>query len=428
MTKALSHSILIKNANDKTQVFYKRLGDFVDVKIYPEKLSGILQAPSNKQTASFAFTISAFCRRSTFIKARALPSFASSVIDGLKTLGVYVRESDGTYMVTPFTQSEDRVFLNVKNNASALRFFLPIGAVLYDTLEYEGDDGLKKQSFADVLYALKGVGFTSEHVPFTVRGNLESGEYRLSGAEGANFISGLIIALALLETDSTITFTGKVQGKAGIDACVDMLNNFSVKVDKTDNGYFIKGGQDFVSPIDVELEGDYIASSTFLALKSLGQDVTVTGLNEKSFQQDKRIVALLDSVVNKNEIVEVKSRIDILPTLCAVAGLLDKKTQFVLEPMRDSAQVRIQECVDVLSKFGILSEKTSNGIIVFGKKEIDGGVMIDGKKQPPLIYAITTLALFAKEPTVLLGAGAINKQNPTFFNDVIKLGGKIETL
>ncbi len=430
MTKTCLHSILkLSNTIDKTQVFYKRLGDFVDVKIYPNKLSGILQAPSNKQAACFAFTASALSSSSTFIKARALPSFALAIINGLKFLNVSVRELDGTFMVSPFEKSEDpRVFLNVKNNASAVRFFLPIGACLYDNLEYESGDGLKKQSFADVLYALKGVGFTSERLPFTVRGNLEGGQYRLSGAEGANFISGLIIALATLKEDSSINFSGKLQGRAGIDACVEMLDCFSVRVEKTDNGYFIKGGQQFVSPKELELEGDYIASSCFLALKSLGHKLSIKGLKENSFQQDKRIVSLLDDIEKGKNVIEVKSRVELLPILCAVASLKQRTTEFVLEPIKDNVFLSIKECEQMLNKFGIMTEKTSNGIRVFGKNEIEGGVMVDCNKQASLIYGATVLALSAKNPTVLLDAGVINKHNPAFFNDVIKLGGKVEAL
>ena len=399
----------------------------MDVKIYSGRLSGKFQAPSNKQTAILNLAVSSLCSGMTMVNARALPSFATSVIHGLKSLGATIRELDGTYMVSEYERVEDRVFLNVKNNASTLRFLLPIACILYDTVEYEGDDGLKKQSFADVLYALKGVGFTAERLPFIVRGKLESGDYRLTGGEGANFVSGLMIALCTLPNDSTITFTGKLQGKAGVDACVKVLSDFSVKVESIENGFFIKGGQTFIYPRTIDTEGDFLASSTILALKNLGEDVQVLGLEEKSFQQDKRITSLLEKV-KTDSVVEVKSRIDLLPVLCAFAGLLNKKTTLVLEPIKDNVSLRINECFDILVKFGVNVKKLPDGLEIEGGKPLKGGFMIDCYKSTPLVYAITLLALYSSEPVTILGAGAVNKQNPSFFNDLIKLGGRVETI
>ena len=126
--------------------------------------------------------------------------------------------------------------------------------------------------------------------------------------------------------------------------------------------------------------------------------------------------------------VEVKSRIDLLPVLCAFAGLLNKKTTLVLEPIKDNVSLRINECFDILVKFGVNAKKLPDGLEIEGGKPLKGGFMIDCYKSTPLVYAITLLALYSLEPVTILGAGAVNKQNPSFFNDVIKLGGRVETI
>lgn len=400
----------------------------MDVKIFPNNLSGQYLAPSNKQSAIVAFSLAGFSASTTYINARALPSFACSVIDCLRALGVPVRELDGTYMVSPIQKSEDTININVQNNPSALRFILPIACACYNSIEFEGDDALRKHNFADALYALKGVGFTAESLPFIVRGSLEAGEYYLKGSEGANFISGLIIALALKESDSKIIFTGKVQGKAGIDACVSMLKTFSIDIEKQENGFVIKGNQTFTSPRTIDIEGDYTSASAFLALKSLGDDLCIKGLDENSFQQDKRIASLIKNTIEKKGVVQVKSRVELLPVLVAVAGLTTGKCEFSLAPLKDNALAKINDCVQMLSKFGITSLPTSEGLVVFGNEKIDGGVMVDCKKDSSLIYGAIILALKGKEPSTLLSVGVINKTNPSFFNDIIKLGGGVQSI
>lgn len=400
----------------------------MDVKIFPKNLSGQYLAPSNKQSAIIAFTLAGFCSSTTYINARALPSFANSVIDGLKVLGVPIRELDGTYMVSPIQKEEQTLEINVKNNPSALRFLLPLACANYNSIQFEGDESLKKQDFSDALYALKGVGFTAERLPFIVRGSLESGDYYLKGNEGANFISGLIIALALKQTDSRIIFTGKVQGKAGIDACVSILQAFSVEIEKQENGFYIKGGQTLLSPKTIDIEGDYTSASTFIALKGLGDDITIKGLEENTFQQDKRIISLVKNVMEKTGVVEVKSRIDLLPVLVAVAGLTEGKCEFSVSSLKDNGIARINDCVQMLNKFGIESYKTEQGLVVIGKELVDGGVMIDCNKDLALIYGATILALKGKQPSTLLSVGVINKNNPSFFNDLIKLGSVVQTI
>ena len=70
----------------------------------------------------------------------------------------------------------------------------------------------------------------------------------MRGDISSQFISGLLLALPLLNADSTIQVTTRLQSEAYIDMTIYMQKIFGVNIyfNKEDNKLFIPGGQKYI--------------------------------------------------------------------------------------------------------------------------------------------------------------------------------------
>ena len=115
-----------------------------------------------------------------------------------------------------------------------------------------------------------------------------------------HLITGLLFALPLLEEDSEIILTSHLESKPYVDITLGTLREHGCQVEEAENGYFVKGGQHYM-PFSGRVEGDYSQAAFFKVANSLGSDIDIAGLSEKSFQGDKKIVEICEKIVyNKN--------------------------------------------------------------------------------------------------------------------------------
>ena len=138
-----------------------------------------------------------------------------------------------------------------------------------------------------------GCRFSAPSLPFTVSGRLSGGRYALPGNVSSQYITGLLLALPLAAADSRIALTSPLESAAYVEMTLAALARFGVRVDKTEDGFAIAGGQRYGEPETLAVEGDWSNAAFFLTAGMLGGDVTVTGLDGGSAQADRAILALL---------------------------------------------------------------------------------------------------------------------------------------
>ena len=71
---------------------------------------------------------------------------------------------------------------------------------------------------------------------------------------------------------------------------------------------------------------------------------------------------------------------------------------------------------------GIKCEEKPDGMIIYGGQP--KGAIIDGANDHRIVMAAAVGAAFAEGESTLVGADAINKSYPEFFEDFKKIGGK----
>ena len=273
---------------------------------------------------------------------------------------------------------------------------------------------------------------------FNLNGKLNSGNFKINGGISSQFISGLLFALPLLNGDSNIEIIGERVSQNYIDITLDVLKDFKIAVEKTANGYFIKGNQKYIMPSNATIEGDYSNSAFLLAMGVLGDGVTVTNLNKNSKQGDKKIVEILKDfggdikevengyIAKKGELngitVDCEDIPDIVQILSVVAGYAKGKSVFKnVNRLEIKESNRVLGIINNLKNANIKAEYNGKDLTVYGGIVTSG--IFNGDNDHRTVMSAVVMASFTSGESVIKGAEAVNKSYPTFFSDFISLGG-----
>ena len=329
--------------------------------------------------------------------------------------------------------------LDCKESGSTLRFMLPLCASLGGEYKLFGSEKLLSRPNDELFKALEenGVKAVQEKDHITINGKLNSGEFKIRGDISSQYISGLLMALASLDGDSTIKLTTPISSKPYVDITIEVLTAYGINVDEVKEGYFVRGNQKFMGNLCPE--GDWSNMSAFLVLGAINGQVAVKGLNSNSKQGDREIIKILKSAgasveQTENEIRVKKSNLvgftmdadncpDLVP-ICAVLGAVAKGKTIIknVQRLRLKESDRILSTMQMLKAFNVYSECDGKSMIIYGG-EIKGG-KVHAFNDHRIVMAGTVLSSVADGESEIIGAQAVEKSYPTFFTDYAKLGGK----
>ena len=330
-------------------------------------------------------------------------------------------------------------------SGSTLRFMIPVAAALGKTVTFVGSGKLPNRPIGDYLRLLPQHGVTCESeggLPLKISGKLTAGTFEIAGNVSSQYITGLMLALPVLDGDSEIVLTTPLQSKPYVDMTVDVLKRYGVDVAESERGYFVRGNQRFTVQ-DFMVEGDWSQAAFFLAAGAIGGDVTVDGLNIGSTQGDKRIVEVIEKfganvTVTKNSVHAEKSALcgitldavdipDMVPTVAVLAAFASGTTVIKgAERLRYKESDRIESAVANLKKMGVDVTETPDGMIISGGTV--HGADIDGYNDHRIVMAFSVAGLFADGVTTITDCESINKSYPDFFEDYNRIGGKANVI
>lgn len=212
--------------------------------------------------------------------------------------------------------------INAGESGLLARLMIPLMAVLGDgnaTVSGEGTLTIRPLkgardimgAFGVRLETISGTGqesFSEVHVPLTISGRLEGGKVTVSGSGGSQLISGLLMALPLLQEDTVIRLT-EPKSIPYLFITMDVLKAFGVKIwcdmeggpefaesqdwnDCTEIVLHIKGRQSYKATY-MDIEGDWSSAANFLVAGAIFGKVKVSGLDTKSLQADLSIMDIL---------------------------------------------------------------------------------------------------------------------------------------
>lgn len=330
-------------------------------------------------------------------------------------------------------------------SGSTLRFMIPIAAALGKNVTFVGSGRLPQRPIVDYLRLLPehNVQCDSEGgLPLTISGRMSAGTFELAGDVSSQYITGLLLALPILDGDSKIVLTTELQSKPYVDMTIKVMADFGVEVEETDYGYFVKGNQEYKIR-DYYVESDWSQAAFFLVAGAIGGDVSLKGLDMNSTQGDKRIVDILAQfgadISVDNGIVRCKKSTlngieidatdipDMVPSLAVLGAFSSGKTVIKgAQRLRYKESDRIESVVTNLVKMGVNVTEKPDGMEIIGGNV--NGADLDGYNDHRIVMAFAIAGLFANGDTTITDASSINKSYPTYFEDYNSIGGNADVI
>jgi 3-phosphoshikimate 1-carboxyvinyltransferase len=318
---------------------------------------------------------------------------------------------------------------------------IPVAAALGLKARFTGEGRLPERPLGPMTLEMErhGVRFSSHTLPIEMQGQLLPGEYSIAGNISSQYITGLLMALPLLEGDSEIELTTHLESRPYVELTIATLAKYGVKVTTLPNGFAVAGRQEYRSPGSVRAEGDWSNAAFWLCAGALGQKISCRHLDLDSVQGDKHVVELLrqfganveingDTVsVSKGKLrgitIDASEIPDLITAIVTVAAVSEGTTEIVRAGrLRIKESDRILALSEYLRALGCDVTERPEGLLIKGSAKLNGG-SIDGQGDHRIVMSAAVASIACESDVVIHGADAVNKSYPEFFEDFEKLGG-----
>lgn len=391
--------------------------------ISPSLAKGEVFVPPSKSMAHRALIAAALAEGESTLSPISLSEDMLATMDCLTALGAsFLREGDKVLVKGFGGKPTFGKELFCRESGSTLRFLIPLCLLSGEEYVLSGADRLLERplSVYENLAKEKGFVFERRNGKIFVKGKLTPGEYTVPGDISSQFITGLLFALSLLEKrGSVLRITGKTESASYIDMTLSAMEEFGVKVEKIPGGYFIPGGQKYLSRTFL-VEGDHSNAAFLDAFTAVGGRVTVLGTKEDSLQGDRVYKKHFDALKEGSCHIDLTDCPDLAPVLFVLAAY------FHGARFTGTARLRIKE-----SDRGEAMKKEiekCGGALWIGENEITVAPsalhipkdVISGHNDHRIVMAMSVL--LSRLGGEIEGAEAVSKSYPDFFEEIKKLG------
>ena len=354
-----------------------------------------------------------------------------ATLDCLRTIGADCRQTGDVVTVrgVDIRKARPQGVLKCRESGSTLRFFIPLLLLTGQTSVLEGYGRLMERpmSVYEDICRERGLLFRRDGAQLTVGGGLPAGKYVLAGNVSSQFISGLLFALPLAEGDSVIELIPPVESRSYILMTLDAMKQFGVEVEwQDDQRLCIRGGWRY-SPFRGNVEGDYSNAAFMDAFNCFGGDVTLDGLRQDSLQGDRCYRTLMERLCREDmATVSLGDCPDLGPVLFAVAAAKRGGIFTETARLRIKESDRVETMRTELEKFGVKMKVEADRVEIAKGELTKPKTPLCGHNDHRIVMALTVLlSLTGGE---LIGAEAVRKSYPCFFDDLRRLGVCIEEI
>ena len=409
--------------------------------IHPAPLSGDIAAIASKSDAHRLLILAALSKGETKLAMERRSEDIDATIGCLRALGAEISLLPDGVCVNGIERVNENPLLDCGESGSTFRFLLPVAAALCEQARFVGGGRLPERPIGELMRAMEGhgVSFSAECLPFSTKGRLTGGDYSLPGNVSSQYLTGLLLALPLLPESSTITLTTKLESAAYVDITLHALRRFGISVLVADESYRIPGGQTIRSAGEFRVDGDWSNAAFFLVAGAIGAPVRLTGLDLNSPQGDKAILdallafgASLKATAKAVFVspaplfgceIDVGETPDLLPILAVLGACANGETRLVnAARLRLKESDRLASVSAMLRTLGASVEERADSLIVTGGK-LTGGT-VDSCKDHRIAMSAAIASIRCRNEVNILGADAVNKSYPAFFEDFNRLGGR----
>lgn len=446
-----------------------------------------IQMPSSKSFAQRAIIAAALAEGTTTLNGYSPCGDNESAISVARALGAevtvglaykegkVVKDSSTLTIKGRGAAALEPETINAGESGLLARLMIPLMAVLGDgNATVSGEGTLTRRplkgardimgAFGVRLETISGTGqesFSEVHVPLTISGKLEGGKVTVSGSGGSQLISGLLMALPLLQEDAVIRLT-EPKSIPYLFITMDVLKAFGVKIwcdmeggpefaesqdwnDCTEIVLHIKGGQSYKAT-DMDIEGDWSSAANFLVAGAIFGKVNVSGLDTKSLQADLSIMDILMEAgaslsqmgdddprgvihVQKAPLnafdVDANNCPDLFPIVAILAAFCQGTSKIAgVGRLANKESDRAQAILSMLVQLGVKARISGDKMIIEGhslaQRCLTGHLLKGGNYTSShdhrMVMALKVAELGADGPIVIDDIECVSKSFPTFMD------------
>ncbi len=433
-------------------------------RITPHPLAGTVPAIASKSMAHRIIIAAALANGVTHVTSATTCADIDATIRCLTALGARIDVTPAGYDVHPMPKSVEHGLLKALcggtldcgESGSTLRFMLPVSCALGAEATFVGAGRLGERPLAPLSDELIAGGCSLEGLgafPLRTSGRLRPGRFELPGNVSSQYISGLLLAAPLMDGVTQIAVTGTLESRPYVDLTLDVLNSFGVTVEietgATPGGLpltvFTIAGQAYRTPGEIAVEGDWSNAAFWLCAGALGDHaVTVRGVDAASVQGDRAVNAALmlfgakgrrnaqSSTIRPDRLrgitLDAHDIPDLVPVLSAVAVCAEGESRITgCARLRIKESDRLMTTAQELNNLGADVRVEGDSLVIQGRERLAGG-RVQSHNDHRIAMMAAVAAIRCDGPVEILGAEAVNKSYPAFFDHYRLLGGEVELI
>lgn len=412
------------------------------VEVSSSKVKGELQAPASKSMLQRAIAAAFLAESPVQVDGYSSSADADAALGLLRSLGVKVEINGNRLLIHPNSNLKS-ARLSIGESGLGIRLFSPILALFKQSFTIEARGTLQKRPMHLIENVLKSTGVncttTNGFAPINIHGPLKGGEIYFDASEGSQLLSGMLMALPKLKSDSEL-IVSNLKSKPYIDMTISLLKDFGIEIEHSDYTHFKIAGNQQYKADKYLVEGDWSGAAFLLVAAAINGSIQLENLRKDSLQGDKNIVDVLVQVgtniqqeenrifVKKKElkpfVYDATETPDLFPPLAVLAASCQgvsriKGIHRLIHKESDRAEaIRV-----IFERLGLKIELVGDEMLIEGRKARGGTVSSFHDHRMAMMAAV--LGLTAIEPVQITEAESINKSYPQFYKDMQNIGVKV---
>jgi 3-phosphoshikimate 1-carboxyvinyltransferase len=286
------------------------------------RVAGTVRLPGSKSISNRVLLLAALCRGDTRVKGLLDADDTRVMLAALGKLGVGIDSGDFAAIVVSgkggIPKKKKDLFLG--NAGTAFRPLTAVLAVSGGRYRLMGVPRMHERPIGSLVDALRAMGAKIDYLgnegypPLAIVPSLAkaAAPVHVRGDVSSQFLSALLMALPLAG-GGVIVVDGELISKPYVEITLNLMRRFGIEVHSNEGRSFEVPGYAYVSPGEIQVEGDASSASYFLAAGAIaGGPVRVTGVGKDSIQGDVRFVDVLErmgaEVAFLENAIEVKGK------------------------------------------------------------------------------------------------------------------------
>ncbi|WP_311173971.1 3-phosphoshikimate 1-carboxyvinyltransferase [Halobellus ordinarius] len=430
----------------------------MDVTISQSRVAGHVRAPPSKSYTHRAILAAGYGREAT-VTDPLVSADTRATMRAVEAFGGTVeRDGDNDRLVVSGFDGRPGVpddVVDCANSGTTTRLVTACGALADGLCVFTGDESLRSRPQGPLLDAIEQLGGRAEstrgngQAPLVVGGETGGGKVSIPGDVSSQYITALLMAGAVTSEGIEIDLETELKSAPYVDITLEVLADFGVDAERTDEGFAVPGGQTYDPPGgEYAVPGDFSSMSYLLAAGAVaaaeGEAVVVEGARP-SAQGDSAIVEILESMgasiawnrgigeitIQRAPLsgttVDVGDTPDLLPTIAALGAVAGGDTVIEnCEHVRYKETDRVSAMAEELGKLGVSVTEEQDRLTVHGGESDLVGTRVDGRADHRIVMSLAVAGLAAAGETTIEGGEHVDVSFPNFFETMASLGVDVE--